>query len=132
MNKISATFSVWSDNLIDDPMGLFSPDGVVRRGRDRDPPREVPIQNGYHFSREFESIDIEGAIGVLRAGNFLDIVIAAKSNGKDVRFSLSFFSEFADQKSIFLSASSLSWLASIGCDFDVVIADVEGRGGRAR
>jgi hypothetical protein len=65
MNRVSATFSIWSKELVPNKISeilQFQPDRNVLRGIDRSPPRPRPEAFGWHVSCWQTNVDLPATV----------------------------------------------------------------------
>jgi len=65
MNRVSATFSIWSKALLPDKISEtleFQPDRTVLRGIDRTPPRPRPEAFGWHVTCRQTNVDLPATV----------------------------------------------------------------------
>ena len=65
MNRVSATFSIWSKELTPKKISeilQFQPDRTVLRGIDRIPPRPRPEAFGWHVTCSETNVDLPAAV----------------------------------------------------------------------
>jgi Domain of unknown function (DUF4279) len=130
MNTVSATLSVWSENL--EPHRIteilcFQADNTVLKGADRAPPRPRPTAFGWHVRcREYNIILAGEVLGHLidRIWPLIGKIPELRSLDKNI--SINFFlhvSPKSAEVSLFFERRIIKIMASMNADFDIEYFD---------
>jgi len=82
MNRVSATFSIWSKALEPNKISeilQFQPDRTVLRGFDRNPPRPRPIAFGWHVTCSQTNVDLPSTVMLRLLERISPILVKAKN-----------------------------------------------------
>ena len=125
MAKIEATFSLWSALPISELTDALKmvPDKTVARGRDRIPPRGLPLENGWHITCCDESEkDAEKTLAKLfrRIEPVLPRIerMRAIDNSAHVKFAI-LISPYDDGISLFFSERTVKLISSFSGSIDI-------------
>ena len=95
MNRVSATFSIWSKELEPDKISeilRFQPDRTVLRGIDRKQARPRPEAFGWHVTCSQTNVDLPSAVMLVLLDRISPIQAKIKSLRKqDTKIELSFY-----------------------------------------
>lgn len=118
---LSITSDVFTARQISELLGVKADNEVVK-GRERTPPRNVPLRHGWNISREFnEIVSLDDAISIIlnRVSSSIDEINELVSSGSaevSVKISVVFP---RDEFPLYVSSSNIARLESIKSSLDI-------------